>query len=533
MDAHGRSPRPRNAATARAGAAARGLLRRRTVYDDGLVIDDDRSTFDPRHHARPRSASPHWVLTIALHPELARVGERCHVLERRVAIARNEPDFAAIAAAEAAPLGDRNLSRKAVVIELEPDAIVVDASASTTPVKVDGVAVGQRRNVAVGADGAAVLELGERVVLLVHRMASLGCAPGAHGMNGISEGLERVHAAIERVARSEVPVLVRGESGVGKELVARAVHDGSGRRGAPFVAVNMAAIPASTAAAELFGHERGAYTGAVGSHGGLFGHADGGTIFLDEIGACPVDVQALLLRALELGEVQPVGGQGPRRVDVRVIAATDEDLEGAVAKESFRLALLHRLAGHEIQVPPLRSRRDDIPPLLVSFLREELAHAPERLVDPGPSDAMWLPTELMTRLLRHDWPGNVRELRNVARRLAVALVERGVAALDGPAGVGEATPAPPRRAGDPGDEEIMTALEKNRWEVAGAARALGVPKTTLYRLIEGRVRTARDLAVDEILAARAEHGGRLARMAEALRVSQRGLRQRMAELGIE
>ncbi len=497
--------------------------------------DTSLSTIDPGQRLRAVSARPQLVLTIAYHPDTTRVGERHH-LDAHAAVGRLEPDFVAAGALEPRPLGDRNISRKPVMIHSEARGARIDASGTTTPLRVDGEALTQCHLGHERIDRGVVLELADRVVLLLQRMTSLGPARPRHGMVGASEALGALWDEIDRVARRDVPVLIRGESGVGKELVARAIHAASKRAGRPFVAVNMAAVPPSTAAAELFGHARGAYTGAVGAHGGFFGEAEGGTLFLDEVGATPLELQAMLLRALESGEVQPVGEQRSRAVDVRVVTATDEPLEEAVARGAFRLPLLHRLAGYELAVPPLRARRDDIAALLLHFLREGLAGEGEaaRLDDPGPQRDLWLPAPVVARLLRHDWPGNVRELRNIARRLVIHGAGRASVAWDDTleAMLSRHAERDAPRAAEIDDERLIAALSQHRWEVAATARSLGVPKTTLYRLMdqcEG-IRRAHDLSREEIAAAQRECRGKLGEMAMRLRVSRVGLRKRMTQL---
>ena len=275
---------------------------------------------------------------------------------------------------------------------------------------------------AAEVDRGVVLLLAGRVVLLLHRFRPV--FPDSlprYGLVGLSDSLLDLCRQVARVADLDVPVLLRGESGTGKELVASALHRASRRRDRPFLALNMGALPASLAAAELFGAARGAYTGAEHARRGYFRRAHGGTLFLDEIGEAPQEVQPLLLRALESGEIQPLGSEEPARVDVRVVAATDADLEQAVAAGRFRAPLLHRLGGYAIRLPPLRERRDDIGRLFFHFLREELAVVGEerRLADSGPNAQPWPPAAWIARFAAAPWPGNVRQLRNVARALAI------------------------------------------------------------------------------------------------------------------
>jgi two-component system, NtrC family, nitrogen regulation response regulator GlnG len=516
----------------------------RGVYNPQSMSADDRSlsTIDPRQRARRATAPAQLVLTIAYHPDVERIGERHYLGRGALELSRQRPAFSAAGDVRMRPLADRNVSRKPLRLTPDGDALAIDASDTTTPVRVDGAPLTGRAMVTPDRlDRGVVVQLAERIVLLVHRMGSLGVARVRHNLVGISEAIAALGDAIDRVAPADVATLIRGESGVGKELVARAIHQASVRHDGPFVAINMAAIPATTAAAELFGHERGAYTGAVGAREGLFAAADGGSLFLDEIGATSPEVQALLLRALESGEVRPVGGQRARRVDVRVLAATDENLEAAVHAGEFRLPLLHRLSAYELHVPPLRERRDDIVPLLLHFVRGELEQrgGADRLREPSPEDPPWLSVELIERLLAHPWPGNVRELRNVARRIVIDGAARDHVLIDGALdrllARAASEIAPPSASADIEDDALIEALRANDWEVAGAARTLRLPKTTLYRLVEqcDRIRMAKDLERAEIEGALAESAGQLPAAARRLGVSRRGLRIRMTQLGME
>jgi two-component system nitrogen regulation response regulator GlnG len=346
-------------------------------------------------------------------------------------------------------------------------------------------------------------------------------------------------------------VLLRGESGSGKELVARAIHDASERRSGPYVSVNVAAIPATTAAAELFGHRKGAFTGASEAHAGWFGGAHEGTLFLDEIGETPDAVQPMLLRVLETGEVQPVGGQGAKRVDVRVVTATDADLAAAANAGRFRFPLVQRLGGQVIFVPPLRERLADFGILLAHFLERELTALGMSRPKPGEAQQPWLPTEIVVRALAYEWPGNVRELANFARELVLS--SRGqpslrlgrtfgalLPQLEEPRRDSKSTPVAEREPSSSEkqgvtDEQLVSTLRANRWQVGATARALGIAKNTLYQLMERceGIRKARDLTREEILECRAAAGDDSVLMAERLEVSERGLKLRMRELGID
>jgi two-component system response regulator HydG len=237
-------------------------------------------------------------------------------------------------------------------------------------------------------------------------------------MVGKSEAMQKVYQAVERLAPSQATVLIRGESGSGKELVARALHFCGPRRETPFIAVNCTALPENLLESELFGHLKGAYTGAATARRGLFVEADGGTLFLDEIGDMPAGLQAKLLRALEDGEVRAVGSDSPRKVDVRVIAATHHDLEQKVKDGSFRGDLYYRLNVVPISLPPLRRRSEDIPALVNAFVAKARAKNPQ-------ARGARFSDEAMAALARCPWPGNVRELDHVVERLVI-MVDREV-----------------------------------------------------------------------------------------------------------
>jgi len=509
----------------------------------------------------PRRAVP--TLTVLCHPDLDRVGDRAPLPELArggtAALSRQEPSFAPPGAASGAPLGDLHLSRKP--LRLAPVAgggVAISLGESRTRVAVDGEPLAAERVLsAAEVARGAVLELAGRVVVLLHPAASAGGPPAAErfGLVGDSDGIARVRAEVRRVADLTVPVLLRGESGTGKELVARALHDAGPRRRAPFVGVNLGAIPPSLAAAELFGAVRGAFTGAVRDQEGFFRRADGGTLFLDEIGEAPGEVQTMLLRTLETGEVCAVGSQALHHVDVRVIAATDSNLEERIRAGDFRAPLLHRLSGYEIWLPPLTERRDDIGRLLVHFLREEMRALGEeaRLAAPAdPAREPWLPAGLVARLALHPWPGNVRQLRNVARQLAIGsrgqehleigpAVERLLAASPAAPGIPAAAPeeeaeptAPRRRPAEVSEDELLAALRAQRWDLQATATALGISRTSLYALIEAspRARKAGDLTPEEIARCHRECGGDLEAMSERLQVSGRALGRRLRELGL-
>ena len=238
---------------------------------------------------------------------------------------------------------------------------------------------------------------------------------GKHEIVWKGEAMRRVMAQVDRVAASESRVCIFGETGTGKELVARTIHERSPRAAGPFVTLNCASVPAELIESELFGHEKGSFTGASGRHIGKFEQADQGTIFLDEIGDMPLNMQAKLLRVLEESEIERIGGDKPITVNVRVVVATHRDLEARVREEKFRQDLFHRIHVFPLLLPPLRERRDDIPALVEHFAAQVCAQNGWKSV-PFTADAM-------ETLQSHPWPGNVRELRNMVERLILLVTD--------------------------------------------------------------------------------------------------------------
>jgi two-component system, NtrC family, response regulator HydG len=295
-------------------------------------------------------------------------------------------------------------------------------------------------------------------------------------MIGDSPPMRELGAMIRAVAPSEASVLILGESGTGKELVARALHEGSPRKARPLVTVNCAALAENLLESELFGHEKGAYTGAQRQRDGRFVQADGGTLFLDEIGEMAPALQAKLLRALQQGEVQRLGSDRPVRVDVRVLAATNRDLEAEVREGGFREDLYYRLNVIALRVPPLRERPEDIPLLARHFLG--LFAERNRKTFRGFSP------RVMDLMLHYEWPGNVRELENVVERAVILAPGEMVTEADLPAtlrGAGKAvdTPPPGQSLEDAEREAIVRTLEQVGNNKSEAARVLGVTRVTL------------------------------------------------------
>ncbi|MCG6923574.1 MAG: sigma-54 dependent transcriptional regulator [Acidobacteriota bacterium] len=306
-----------------------------------------------------------------------------------------------------------------------------------------------------------------------------------HRLEGLETANPRMAQAINlaaRAAASRATVLIRGESGTGKEVLARAIHSASPRAARPLVAVNVAALPETLLESEMFGHERGAFTGAERQHRGRFEQADGGTLFLDEIGDLPKGVQAKLLRALQEQRFERLGGTGSIQVDVRVVAATSRDLEAMVQASEFREDLYYRLNVVSIEIPPLRGRREDIPGLVDRFLRRFGAESGSKVHE--------VSREAMDRLVKHDYPGNVRELENLIHRAVVLARGTQITTTDLPLHLAD---LPPEVEADQGSlVERLAAIERGLLVQAledadgvqtRAARALGIGERHLrYRL---------------------------------------------------
>jgi two-component system nitrogen regulation response regulator NtrX len=311
---------------------------------------------------------------------------------------------------------------------------------------------------------------------------------GKHEIVWKGEAMKRVMAQLERVAASESRVCILGETGTGKELVARTIHDRSTRSAGPFITLNCAAVPAELIESELFGHEKGSFTGASGRHIGKFEQADQGTIFLDEIGDMPLNMQAKLLRVLEEGEVERIGGDKTVAVNVRVVVATHRDLEARVRQEKFRQDLFHRIYVFPLVLPPLRERREDLPALVEHFAAQVCAQNGWRAV---PFSA-----QAMEALQSHEWPGNVRELRNMVERLMLLATDGQVdvttlqMALPKASSGGVALPSA-IAAGPLADrvqsferEVILAELKRSHQNMSVAAKALGLERSHLYKKAE-------------------------------------------------
>jgi two-component system nitrogen regulation response regulator GlnG len=330
------------------------------------------------------------------------------------------------------------------------------------------------------------------------------------GIVGGSPAMQQIFKAVGKVAGTDLTVLLRGESGTGKELIARAVHENSRRKGRPFVPVNCAAIPRELLESELFGHERGAFTGAVTARRGRFEQAEGGTVFLDEIGDMDLSLQTKLLRVLQERRVERLGGEGSIPVEVRIVAATNQDLEAAVARRAFREDLFYRLNVVTIHLPPLRDRLEDIPALVDHFLR---AFAREQ----SATSKVFSP-EAMDLMLAHVWPGNVRELENVVKR-AAALTTTTLVLPDQLPDTVRVAPRTTEAAAAPESFPV-------EWLRAELARLQDSMDGRLHEHFAARM----ERSLLELILRRT--GGNQVKAAELLGINRNTLRKRIKELGI-
>ena len=492
--------------------------------------DDSTLTVGPLDSLTGQTGLPTVpALTIVWHPHLDRIGHIApltNLLELDVAhVSRSEPIFLPPGADAGEPLAHRFISKEPILdvvfkrgtFELhrvQEDQVEVDGQLLTAP----------RRVSAEDLRAGLIITLARRVVLCLHAVHFPISRSPALGLLGTSDAIEDVRRSIARLANKSTPVLLRGESGSGKELAARALHQTGSRAKGPFVAVNMGRLDRNRAAADLFGHKKGSFTGATDDQLGYFRSAAGGTVFLDEIGYVPSDVQPMLLRVLDDQEVQPVGSSQTFKVDVRIVAATDAQLEKAVAEQRFERPLYNRLNNaFVINLPPLRARREDIGVLLLSLLKKEVADPSElqRIQEPDPKVRPWLSARDVAAVARSPLTANVRSLLGLARKLADTISD-GLAAdthsevqkflaADGagtvsPSPASVETPMPKRYS----EEHLVAALERCRWNRSKAAEVLGVGRTTFYEWLD-----------------------RYPELHSVLAVSERELRRRLNDLGAD
>jgi DNA-binding NtrC family response regulator len=338
---------------------------------------------------------------------------------------------------------------------------------------------------------------------------------------GSGAAMQMVKRLGERAAKSSIPVLITGESGAGKEVIARAVHGCSERSGRPFVAVNCGAIPENLVESILFGHEKGSFTGANEKHLGKFQEANGGTLFLDEVGELPLDMQVKLLRALQESEIDPVGSKRPVKVDVRILSATNRDLSQAVAEGRFREDLYYRLNVFPIEAPALRDRREDIPALSEAFIRRFNLEEGRRVAGTAP--------ETLAMLTAYDWPGNVRQLENAVYRAIILADAPYLQPHDFPAISGLSLPPVPTTQA-PFEATPTAAPMPSAVELAA-----DMPKSAPVRILDdrGHLRTLEDIERDLIQLAIEIYAGHMSEVARRLGIGRSTLYRKVREQGLE
>jgi len=480
-------------------------------------------------------------LTVLWHPDPQRIGEQFigPAAEGEIDIGRFTPLFFR-PGGEGIPLGHRAIARAPLKLRrTSGDGLTITPPDSSMVVEVNG----QVLRAALELDHAAVargvvLGLGGHVLLCVHWMTSLPRANDLPGLLGVGSAAIATRDLVRQVAATDLPVLLLGETGTGKDVAARAIHAGGKRSALPLVAVNMATLSESLAAADLFGTVKGAYTGAQAARRGLFAEADGGTLFLDELGDTPPSVQPMLLRVLETGSYRPLGASQDATSSARLIAATDQNLDA----RGFNQPLLRRMEAFVIRVPPLRERREDIGVLLLHALRS--------YGQDGAESAL-LPAALVSEMCNYDWPGNIRQLVNVTRRALMAQRAGGEPALSqfvdpvaAPASSVAAASAPApekseaatrRRLAEIGGDDVLTAMEENGWQISGAAQQLGISRPSLYKLIEAHpaIRSPATIPADQIDAAWRASGGDTQACAARLKTPSEALRRHLRALGMD
>ena len=512
------------------------------MNDETLDPRSLRQTYGPLLSQRP-------ILTILFHPDLSRVGEQVQpealVDGRWLDVGRTAPLFSG------GSISDPTVSRSQFGLRW-------DAGDATFEVRFEPQA--RRPVTLIGPDGhpltgaiapqGSVVCIGDRVMLALAAVIDDVSSGDRLGMVGETNPIWALRARVRAVARALETALVTGETGVGKELVARAIHNASARRSGPYVGVNCVALPEQIVESELFGHRRGAFTGAKEGRPGLFRSADGGTLFLDEIGELPFSTQAKLLRALQEKVIRPVGETRELTVNVRIVAATNRDLEADVVAGRFREDLLARLQGLAVQVPPLRDRRSDVLLLFTHFLAH-YGHerGASRLWQPASDAAPPIPFQFYRDLLTSDWPRNVRQVRKLAVEVAAVNdveashpfvypewrpAEAAVPTVEPRSLAPEGSSIDYRPPAELDEATVRGALEACEYVQRRAAEALGISRTSLDKLMQewGFPRPS-DISADDITAARGRAGDDPVALARALRVSVRGLKLRLRALDAE
>jgi len=478
------------------------------------------------------------ALTIAWHPDVSRVGQLApltRLLESdEAALRRDEPTFFNPGSSVGSPVESRFMSRSPVLVVAARDrGVEVRRGSADAEVELDGAPfLGPRLLAPSDLARGVVLTVARRLVFVLHAVRFPVARSPDLGLLGGSDAIEDVRRLIMRVAPRSSSVLIRGQSGVGKELVARAIHAQSSRASERLVDVNMGLLRPERAAAELFGHEKGAFTGATESHPGAFRQAHGGTLFLDEIGFSGIEVQQALLRVMQDHRVQALGSTQARLVDTRVIMATDANLEAARAEGRILDSFYNRLhASATIVIPPLQQRREDVGLLLAHFLRRAL----KVTGDEARLDGEWLRGRTLADILLSPLAGNARTLQGLAEALAITDGDPGITAraylarTAGAARVDGEAESPALRAIELSKEHLLHALEKCGWNQSAVARSLKVSRQALGRRLdaEPEIRRVIEIPLPDLLRDHEACGGDLEALSKRLGLPTSLLRRRL------
>ncbi|NVM78415.1 two-component system nitrogen regulation response regulator GlnG [Duganella sp. SG902] len=500
-------------------------------------MNDADRTLTTAAAAATFAAAPVLGLTILWHPSLERIGEQClgPGWGGAIELSRFTPLFCA-PGGEAGALGHRAISRSPLRIRVDAGgAVELLPADSRMTLEVNGAPLSAPLKLAPHQlDQGVVLGLGAQVFVCLHWMRCLPRPANVPGVLGVGSAAIALREAITQSAAAQLPVLLLGETGCGKDVAARAIHHLSARAARPFVAVNMATLSESLAAADLFGAVKGAYTGAQANRRGWFEEAGDGTLFLDEIGDTPGAVQAMLLRVLESGEYRPLGAAADAVSRARLIAATDQDLDS----RGFSQALRRRMEAFVIRVPALRERREDIGVLARHFLRTY-----------GQLGDCSLPTALVSGICNNNWPGNIRQLAHAMHRIALDLHHQRTPTLDETRSARQVAPAlpandghgamarpdaprPRRKPADVTPQDLVAAMEQGQWQIRSAARHLGISRPSVYKLLQAHphIRLPAHIPAAEIRAALQACAGDVTDCASRLMTPSEALRRHLSAL---
>jgi two-component system nitrogen regulation response regulator GlnG len=497
-----------------------------------------------------KDSRPLLALTIAWHSNVARIGDQFigTTSEGLIELSRFMPAFRAISS-EQLPIGHGGVSRDPVrIVRDANDGITICPPKSRMTVELNGKEIQDAFYLSTEqVEAGVILGLGRAVYICIHWMRCLPKHNPVEGFLGVGSAAIMARDLIRLAASSDTTVLLLGETGTGKEVAAQGIHNLSKRSHLKMVSVNMAALNESLAAADLFGATKGAYTGAQAARNGFFYEAQNSTLFLDEIGNTPNNVQPMLLRVLENGDYRPLGATRDMRSTARLITATDQDLYAS----SFNHALVRRLESFVIRLAPLRARREDIGLLMIHILQ----HSDVIGVDPAQ-----IPTKLLSDILNYEWPGNIRQLSHVFKRALLSLQMGGspqlidlvetpkVAISDSvtlrnlaqPAPINfddtitTATPSERKKLSELTEQDVINAMEKHRWTIQYAAQELGISRPSMYKLIEAhsQIRRIEQIPIEEIRLKMAQTDNDVDECASRLKTPSEALRRHLRGLGL-